>query len=291
MSESGFQAEAPDGFELLAVRVVERIGPSLQALLLFGSCLAPGLSQASSVPDLLAIVDDLDAALVSLRCGPIVRALGRTLPPFTLAFHEPGARPGPGHELRAKLNLIALSTARQVLAALPDLYLAGRMSKPVALLWACDVASAEAARAVHEDSLAAVIERALRRDAGDRSVSDAVDAVIGLSYQAEVRPEGPEKVRALRKSFADFYARIVPARILSIAERAGFAVEGAGPELLLRDLRGAEQRAMDRRSVSALLRRSRMRAILRWPRQLIVYRGAVTYVLGKWRRVLRQRAS
>lgn len=289
MSESGFLAEAPDGFELLAARVVERIGPPLKALLLFGSCLAPGLSQASSVPDLLAVVDNLDAALVALRCGPIVRALGRTLPPFTLAFHEPGA--GPASELRAKLNLIALATARQAITALPDLYLAGRMSKPVALLWACDAASAEAARAVHEDSLAAVIERALRRDAGDRSVSDAVDAVIGLSYQAEVRPEGPEKVRALRSSFADFYARIVPARILPIAERAGFAVDGAGPDLLLRDLRSAEQRAMDRRSVSALLRRSRLRAILRWPRQLIVYRGAVTYVLGKWRRVLRQRAS
>lgn len=289
MNESGFQREAPEGFGLLAIRVVAQLGPSLRALLLFGSCLAPGLSQASSVPDLLAVVDDLDTALLALRCGPIVRALGRTLPPFTLAFSGPGAEPD--SELRAKLNLVALSTARRAIEALPDLYLAGRMSKPVALLWARDEVSAEAARSLHEDSLAAVMDRALRLCAGDRSVPDAVDAVIGLSYQAEVRPEGPEKVRALRKSFDDFYSRIVPALLLPIAERAGFSVERSGSALLLRDGRSAERRAMDRRSVSALLRRSRLRAILRWPRQLIVYRGAVTYVLGKWRRVLRQRAS
>lgn len=289
MIESGFQLEAPEGFGLLAIRVVARIGPSLRALILFGSCLAPGLSQASSVPDLLAVVDDLDAALVALRCGPLVRALGRTLPPFTLAFQGPGAEPE--SELRAKLNLVALSTARQAIEELPDLYLAGRMSKPVALLWARDEASAEAARSLHEDSLAAVIDRALRRSTGDRSVTDSVDAVIGLSYQAEVRPEGPEKVRALRASFADFYARIVPAQLLPIAERAGFSIDRSGPELRLRDLRSVEQRAADQRSVTTLLRRSRLRAILRWPRQLIVYRGAVAYVLGKWRRVLRQRAS
>lgn len=289
MSESGFLVEAPEGFGLLAAQVVARIGSPLRALILFGSCLAPGLSQASSVPDLLAVVDDLDAALVALGCGPLVRALGRTLPPFTLAFRGPGAEPETA--LRAKLNLVSLSTVRQAIEALPDLYLAGRMSKPVALLWARDVTSAEAARSLHEDSLAAVVDRALRCSTGDRPITDVIDAVIGFSYQAEVRPEGPEKVRALRKSFTVFYERILPALILPIAERAGFSLDRSGAEPLLRDLRSAEQRAADRRSVAALLRRSRLRAILRWPRQLIVYRGAVTYVLGKWRRVLSQRAS
>jgi hypothetical protein len=38
------------------------------------------------------------------------------------------------------------------------------------------------------------------------------------------------------------------------------------------------------RALDGLLRRSRARAVLRWSRQLLVYKGWLPYVLGKLRR-------
>jgi hypothetical protein len=40
----------------------------------------------------------------------------------------------------------------------------------------------------------------------------------------------------------------------------------------------------DRYRLERLLARSRRRAMLRWPQQLFVFRGAVGYVMGKLRR-------
>lgn len=287
--DPGFLLHAPTEQQSLAEIVRARIGPALQALLLFGSCLSPELRQPGSIPDLLALVDDLDAALRGLGCGALTRVLGRTLPPITLALADPAR----DRAIAAKLNLISSEAARRSIAALPDLYLAGRLSKPVALLWSRDASSADAARALHKEALAQVIEQALRGLRGGCSMDAAVDAVITLSYRAEVRPEGPEKLQALRRGFPSFYSRTVPAAIEAAAPRLGFMFEpgpqGGAPRL--RDVRDPARRAADLRALERLLRRSRRRAVLRWPRQLLIYRGAIGYVLGKLRRVRSQRET
>jgi hypothetical protein len=290
MSEPAQLFAAPP--ELAAVGEVARaaVGPSLQALLLFGSCLGAGMRQPGSIPDLLALVDDLDAALRHLGCGPLVRALGRTLPPLTLALVDArSARPG--RAVLAKLNVVATATAQRAIQGLPDLYLAGRLSKPVALLAARDAQGARDAAALHHAAVEQLIDRTLRGLCGDTPLGDAVDAVIGLSYQAEVRPEGAEKVAALRRSFPDFYRRTVPALIAARAPACGFTLEPSLEQVLLRDGRAPGQRQEELRALELLLWRSRWRAVLRWPRQLVVYRGALGYVLGKLARVRRQRSA
>ncbi|MFO0578004.1 MAG: hypothetical protein U1A78_28675 [Polyangia bacterium] len=294
MSEPAALSAAPSEFTALGELARAAIGPSLQALLLFGSCLSAGLRQPGSIPDLLALVDDLDAALRHLGCGRLQRALGRTLPPLTLALVDPRAAACRGVVL-AKLNVVTMATAQRAVAGLPDLpdlYLAGRLSKPVALLVARDAHGARAAAALHRDALEQLIDRTLRGLARDTRLVDAVDAVIGLSYRGEVRPEGAEKIAALRRSFPDFYQYAVPAVIAARAAACGFTLAPLEPDhALLRDGRTAAQRRQDRRAVARLLRRSRWRAVLRWPRQLVVYRGALGYVLGKLMRVRRQRGT
>src|SRR5437764_151217 len=133
MRETPPTVPLPEGFMPLGEQVRDQLGEQLGALLLFGSCLSEQTRQPSSVPDLLAFVENLDATLRRLGCGPVQRALGRWLPPLTLALRErlPG---GPGRTL-AKLNLIELPVARRAVRELPDLYLSGRLSKPTAWLW------------------------------------------------------------------------------------------------------------------------------------------------------------
>ena len=81
-----------------------RVVPGLRAVLLFGSTLARETRSATSIPDLVAIVDDVDAALAAFDVTPVARQLAGPLPPITVALRAPGSA-----ETRAKVNLISFA--------------------------------------------------------------------------------------------------------------------------------------------------------------------------------------
>jgi hypothetical protein len=248
------------------------------------------------VPDLLAFVSDLGATLEKLGCGPVTRALAGVLPPLTLALRERTAA-GHGRPL-AKLNLIELPVAQQAVRELPDLYLAGRLSKPTAWLWQRDPQCRVAVEALLDEAATAVADLTLRgldgKD-GPVALEAVVQLYIGQSYLAEVRPEGQEKWRALRDSFPAFYDQRVGPLLLARAPQLGLRpVLPPGPPaahaaLTLLDERAPSQRHADHKARALLLRRSRLRTVARWPKMALVYRGWLPYLLGKLQRVLRQR--
>jgi hypothetical protein len=113
-------------------------------------------------------------------------------------------------------------------------------------------------------------------------VGEAVLGCLALSYRAEVRPEGPQKVRALYESFSDYYdARFAPL-LINAAARRGIRHDPAVG--LFIDERDERVRQKERAEVLRILRKSRLRAVLRWPKQALVYRGWLTYVIDKRRR-------
>jgi hypothetical protein len=288
----------PSGFTPLIEQVHAQLGDSLVALLMFGSCLSTQTRQPGSVPDLLAFVGDLGVALRRLGCGSITRALAGWLPPLTLALRDQTPA-GRGRPL-AKLNLIELPVAQQVVRELPDLYLAGRLSKPTAWLWHRDPACRATIEALLQEAATAVAELTLRGLAiGDAPI--ALDAVvqlyIGQSYLAEIRPEGQEKWRALRLSFPAFYEQRVRTLLLDRAPSLGLRPlapsSAAEPTTYpaFRDERPPTRRQADHQARAQLIRRSRLRTIARWPKMALVYRGWLLYLLGKLQRVWRQRLS
>src|SRR5262245_39304870 len=105
----------------LVTAVCERLSPQLRSLLLFGSYLSNETRRQGSIPDLFALVDDLDESLIRLGSGRLARRVSPFLPPTTLAFSASG--------IFAKLNLIEPQTLSHAIKTLPDLYLAGRLSK------------------------------------------------------------------------------------------------------------------------------------------------------------------
>lgn len=255
-----------------------QLGDALAALVLFGSCLA-GPAGLRGVPDLLAILDDgaLDPALRQLRYGALTRYLAPRLPPLTLAL-----RAEAGGATLAKLNLIEAGTAAAELSTLRDLYLAGRLSKYSMTVYARserDRLAVESLAAQARQQVARLVALELPPDS---SLNEAVRACIALSYRAEVRPEGPQKLKALYQSFAAHYdERFSPLLIEALAE-VGVRFDQARACFL--DERSEQRRADDRAALQRILRRSRLRAVLRWPKQALVYRGWMTYALDKRRR-------
>lgn len=286
----------PDGYAPLRAQVLAQLGDSLGALLLLGSCLSASTRQPDSVPDLLAIVEDVDAALMRLGGGRLTRALARWLPPLTLALRGP-ARDGTQRTV-AKLNLIEMSAAQRAVAELPDLYVAGRLSKPTAWLWRRDAGWQERTESLLTGAVQAIADLTLRGLAGRHAheITAVERLYIGQSYLAEPRPEGEAKWRSLRDAFPSFYAQRARSVLVARAPALGLRViplptvaSPAGVALL--DDRSDAQRDADHALRARLLRRSRLRTLARWPKMMLVYRGWLTYLIGKLLRVRRQQRA
>jgi hypothetical protein len=253
-----------------------QIGSGLRALCLFGSCLQPGSPATGGIPDLLAILDDgsLEPLLRRLHYGVLTRFLATGLPPLTLALRDPE-----GQRIVAKLNLIEISAATDQLTRLPDLYLAGRMSKKTVIMYARDPACRLEFEELSLQAARQIAALAVRELPVRTPLVDVVRACIALSYRAEVRPEGPTKMKALYASFAAFYdQRFMP---LLVTEATARNIRHDEKEELLLDERSEHLRSQDRHQVAGQLRISRLRTLLRWPKQMIVYDGWISYALSK----------
>ena len=255
--------------------------PGLRAVLLFGSTLSPKTRKPTSIPDLFALVDDLDAAVPAFQSTlpalplPIARRLARALPPVTFALRDHAS----GAPL-AKVNVVTFEVARGALERLDDLSLAGRLAKKTRLLWTRD----EKARAATEALLAEAAEVMARATmlALPRVITlhEASRRCFALSYRAEPRPENAAQISARYRAFADDYLASYGPRLASAARALG--IDLAGDTLV--DRRPSIVRRRHARGLAGLLFRSRARALLRWSRQLLLYRGWLPYLIGKLRR-------
>lgn len=253
--------------------------PGLRAVLLFGSTLSVKTRKPTSIPDLFAIVDDVGAALPSFDPAPplpIARWLARPLPPVTFALREPAS----GDTL-AKVNLVTFEIVRTALARIDDLSLAGRLAKKTRLLWTRD----ENARAETEallDAAADVMARATMLSLPRVvTLDEASRRCFALSYRAEPRPENAAQIALRYGAFADHYLASYGPRLASAARALGIEVAGD----ILVDRRPASDRRRTGRALAQLLIRSRLRALVRWSRQLLLYRGWLPYLFCKLRRV------
>jgi hypothetical protein len=259
----------------LTALVRERHGAALHSLLLFGSCLSARLQRPGSIPDMFALVDNLPSALVREGLGALAGMAARVLPPTTLALRVPWRR-----GTAAKLNLITPAQLRLQLRAAPDLYLAGRLGKHTRVLWARDPASRRELEQLLDSAATRIVDSVLDGLPERCELEAAVRRCVTLSYEAEVRPETAARIAASFRVFASEYAARYRPLLLRRAQERGLRVEG---ECLI-DARTKAVALRERRRFHALLHISRLRSIARWPKQALVYRGSLPYLLGKLRR-------
>ncbi len=242
------------------------LGGQLRSLVLFGSCLSEATARAGSIPDLFAVVDDLDDALKTLGVSAAGRLIAPALPPVTLAFDG-----------LAKLNVVDVKTLTRELHTPTDLYLAGRLGKRTECVYARDASCRREIDALRETARRLIARVALLGLPRLTSLEAVLRRCVGLSYEAEPRPEKPEKIRALYDAFADWYP---PRYTPLIAEHArAMGVVLAADALI--DQRDDAVRAKEAKGLRRLIRKSWFRAMARWPKGVLLYRGWLPYLVGK----------
>lgn len=269
----------------LVADVATQLGPALRSLALFGSRIPSRTpdTQPHGVPDLLALIDDhaQDDVLRALGCPARARRLAAHLPPLTWAYSPRGP-------VQAKLNIVGARVAAAQIGASRDLYLTGRISKLLLICYTRDAACRAELTALSQQAAQQMARWVVLGLPPRSTLTGAVRACIALSYRAELRPEGARKLHQIYDRFADFYDAHFGPHLLAAAMENGFAYEPTQGLLLHPSTPAhAPQRVRARAALGWLLMRSRLRSALRWPKQMIVYRGWFSYVRDKWRRARR----
>jgi hypothetical protein len=246
----------PDWYDLPAT--VRKLHPDgIRAIVGYGSWYVDGLRKPQSFPDVYLVVDDYER----FHRNALHAWWNRTIPPNVYFVWSDGD----GHrDVRGKYNVISVADlARECGPGLRDVYNAGRMTKRVWIAWVRDEATRDWVidRLVAAHCVLAPVALALlpeRCTARDFSLE-----LLGLSYRGEPRLEGWERVRALYDADPAHYGPVHRALLDAFARATGL-VEVVAPD----DVRKCQSAAWRGLEDAAwrLLRRSRRRGFLRWPR-------------------------
>jgi hypothetical protein len=237
----------------------------VRAVLLYGSCLWPSVQGRASCPDLMVIVDSLTRFHRSVAAA----LLGAVLPPSVY-------RLGRGMDAYAKLSIATVDQLKsQCAVTAKDLHLAGRLSKRVALVWARDAESRALVVEAQVAALRTLAPLALSRLGRRVAVDHFIEALLRLSYESEIRIVEPAKVAALFAVEREHYRAIARALLADLGARP----DGETGALIVPPSAVAAPALLARR-----LRRSRRRALMRWPKYLITYDGWLDYLLKKLER-------
>jgi hypothetical protein len=234
----------------------------VQAVLLYGSVLWNATRDKTSQPDFIVVVDGLSTWHPRLRD----RLWGTVLPPTVYCLRAGDAL--------AKVSVVtAAQLSSQTGVAAKDLHLAGRLSKRVALVWSRDASARQRVLEAKRAALTNVARLTLSRFDGPFDLDNFLKALLGLSYESEVRIVEPGKIAALLDVERDHYRAV---------GRALLGVLGATPL----DATGSRFQvptgvAAPKAELRRCLRRSRRRAYLRWPKYLATYDGWLDYLLQK----------
>lgn len=250
------RAAGSDWYDLPAL--VRKLHPDgVRAVIGYGSWYVDGLRKPQSFPDVYLVVDDYDR----FHQNALHAWWNRIIPPNVYFVWSDGD----GHrEVRGKYNVISVADLeRECGPRLRDVYNAGRMTKRVWVAWVRD----EATRVWVIDRLVAAhcalapIALALLPDRF--TPRDFSHELLGLSYRGEPRLEGWERVRALYDADAAHYGAVHAALLEAFAAATGM-IGIAGPD----DVHKRDGGAWRGLGYAAwrLLRRSRRRGFLRWPR-------------------------
>lgn len=229
----------------------------VHAVIGYGSWYVDGLRKRTSFADTYVVVEDYSR----FHLNALHAWMNRTLPPNVYFIWGQGET----HlEIQGKYNVISSADLeRECSPRLRDVYNAGRLTKLVWIAWARDDATRAWLIERLVDAHCTLTPVAIGLLPDEFGGDDFSLELLGLSYRGEPRLEGWERVRALHAADAQLYRELHGVLLAGFAESTALleAVPGEGfrrrPGPRWRQLSGMTRR---------LLRRSRWRGYLRWPR-------------------------
>ena len=260
--EAGLVFPGADELAAQFLPALTRFADGVNAVLLYGSVLWGSVRGETSHPDFIVVIDSFRG----WRRSHVDPLWGAMLPPTVYRMSVGGTH--------AKLCVVTTKQlATQTSSRAKDLHLAGRLSKRVAMVWSRDPAAHDAVVAAQQAALKAMARLVLNRFAGPVELDAFLLALLGLSYESEIRITEPGKIAALFSVEREHYRKVGRALLAALgataldAEGMLFHVPADVPAPV------AETRR--------LVLRSRRRAYLRWPKYLATYDGWLDYLLAK----------
>jgi hypothetical protein len=169
--------------------------------------------------------------------------------------------------LRGKYNVVSVADLeRECGPRMRDVYNAGRMSKMVWIAWTADEATRTRLVATLLGANVTLAPMVLAPLPGHFALDEFSRELLGISYRGEARLEGWDRVRTLYDAHAQYY-RTLHAELLGAFAAATGLIAPDGPT--------AYRKLDDPRwdgiatATHRLLRRSRRRGYLRWPRIIL----------------------
>jgi len=249
-------------------------GSSLQAIVLYGSCLSEKTRSSTSMSDYYLVVEDYDA-FFRRRMD---RILSRFLPP-NIYFLE--MTDSSGVKTACKYCVISSSDLeRETGASAGDFYHLGRFSKRIAILWAKEQAAIDHVIACCASAIKTLEPHALSSISDRFDIKDFGHALLALSYLGEIRLEDTSsKIRALYDAHESFYDQLFSVLLSDWADEPNSPIESLG-------VSGKFQRLSnpDVSLTKKLIKKSRMRAKARWPKYMLTVNNWVDYLLSKLER-------
>lgn len=191
--------DAPDGLQALVERINDRCGPSLRAVLLYGST-RRSANVRDGLVDLMAIVTDYRSVH---GFGPTA-LLNYLLPP-NVYYLEAGPEDA---RVRCKYIIVSEATLTRRTAGGLDGYFWARFSQPCRLIWADRPKVAERVAAARANAAAHFARQALALGNGTLTAAGFWVRAVAATYRCELRPEPPGTAEGLIGRDPDFWNRL-----------------------------------------------------------------------------------
>ena len=280
MSERPIEPSGPGpapGAERLVAELRALGGPSIRAVLLYGSRLLDTSPDHHSAYDLVVIVDDERAFYESLSSAgrlhrPVwfMTALGRALAPNVLAYGSVE-----GHGL-AKYLLVECDRFADGLGPTPpDHFLLSRMIQRVGVVWTADPRAAAWLSELLQRARAEVLWWVAPYLSGPVDAGELGLRMLEVCYQGEFRPESANRAARVFDAQAGHFRTVLE----PVLERA--VAEGAMRRVAERYELTEPVPAVEDRRVRRYFRRSKARATLRWLKHTLTFVDWLPYIERK----------
>ncbi len=250
-------------------RILQRYGHKVVGVFMYGSVLSQTTATATSFPDFFVITDGYRR--VFRRFSHWLWAY--FLPPhiFHLRLSE---------ALQCKYNLISYARFRRECSRrAKDIYILGRFSKRVSLIYARDAAARSGLTACSANAMRCVVPWALRGMEGIWDATEFAMSCLNISYAGETRVEATSKVPKLFESERELYLAVYPGYLERDPTNQKRLTKLADGRYQHRE--SPLQARLRRARYRLFIKQSQLRGILRWPKFLITVDEWVDIILAK----------
>lgn len=274
----------PAGVSEAAAAIARLGGEGVRAVVFFGSRKTRPSDDPWSAHDFFVLTEGYRAFYDSLRGGgalrrtpALVAALNAWLPPNQVSLHP--SLPD-GTQLRAKCAVISMAALlRETSARRRDHFCAGRLFQPVGVAFSRDEAAAEAVLDALTSAHRITYRWVRPHLPAEFDAADYGRTLLGVSMDAEIRPEPAGRAEALFESQREYHAAVYAPLLVELHDRGELLARGGSRYALARKASFWE-RARGR----AFFRWSLVRATARWAKYVITFDDWLEYIVRKAQR-------